>query len=67
MNVFAYNIPIIYNKHKKNKIYYYIYRMYIQETRYSSNIQLHHHNYLSEIRGDNDKLLEYISKMGDIY
>ena len=35
-----------------------------QEAR--SDIQSHHRNYLSEIEGDNDKLLEYISKTGDI-
>ena len=40
--------------------------MYKQETRDPSNIQSHHRNYLSEIRGDNNKLLEDISKTGDI-
>ena len=27
---------------------------------------MHHQNYLKEIQGDNDKLLEYIRKTGDI-
>ena len=35
--------------------------MYKQET-----IQSYHRNYFSVIRGDNDKLLEYISKPGGI-
>ena len=29
-------------------------------------IQSHHRNYLSKIRGNNDKLLEYICKIGEI-
>ena len=29
-------------------------------------IQSHHHKYLGEFRGDNDKLLEYLSKAGEI-
>ena len=29
-------------------------------------IQSHHHNYLGDIREDNDKLLEYLSKTGEI-
>ena len=45
---------------KKQNIYI-IYRMPKQKT-----IQSHYHNYLSEIWGDIDKLLEYISKTGEI-
>ena len=40
--------------------------MHKQETKDPSNIQSYHRIYLSEIRGDNDMLSEYISKTGDI-
>ena len=57
---FAYHIPISYIISIKNKIHYYIYRMYKQGTRDASNIQSHLRNYLSEITGDDDTPLEYI-------